>query len=424
MSLSFDPMDGEELDLDDLFSDVQDVPPNLYISDSDKAVELLSKLIRDGPKSSARAIKEIRSGIDRMFTLFENANLESGLEFYERFLDLCAQLSARQKIRIIQDKTVIGFGGAFSAGKSKFINSISGIDDILPVAQAPTTSIPTYIIKSTRDVLRANSRSGYSEQLSKDAMNALTHEFYNVYDIGFSAFVESIIVESTRFSLPDGVALLDTPGYTKYDDKNDAKLTITDKQKAFEQLRASDFLIWLANIEGGGLTNEDMLFLKSLRVKTPILIVFTHADTMTEEKINMVLDGAKKTIAGTSIKCFGITAYSSKQNKEYGASLIPSFINYTLDAKVRGNDIVGEFDRTAEELHNRLESAIQQSRNTARALFRYLTKSKQFLDIRSLVELWGQANQEGYRLNTILNEYESITSDTRRKIHEYIRQRD
>lgn len=41
MSLSFDPMDGEELDLDDLFSDVQDVPPNLYISDSDKAVELL-----------------------------------------------------------------------------------------------------------------------------------------------------------------------------------------------------------------------------------------------------------------------------------------------------------------------------------------------------------------------------------------------
>lgn len=424
MSFAMEPMEGEELDLDELFQDVPETPPNLYIADAGKAVELLADLIRSGSKSSAHAIRKIRGDINRLFTLFENANLESGLELYEQFLDLCARLSARQKIRMIQDKTVIGFGGAFSAGKSKFINSISGVDGILPVAQVPTTSIPTYLIKSDQDMLRANSRSGDSTQLTREAMNAITHEFYNVYKIGFSAFVESIIVESSHFALPEGIALLDTPGYTKYDEKSDAKLTLSDKQRAFEQLRASDYLIWLSNIEGGCLTNEDLSFLENLRVKTPILIVFTRADTRPEEEIQSILEEARHTIARTSILCFGVTAYSSTQNKEYGASLIPRFIEFTLSGEVRGNDIVGEFDRIADELRDRLQRAIRQSRNTARTLFRYLTKSKQFLDIRSLVELWGRANQEGYRLNTLLKEYDAIAADTRREILEYIRQSD
>ena len=69
-------------------------------------------------------------------------------------------------------------------------------------------------------------------------------------------FVDSIIAESVNYSLSENIALLDTPGYTKYDDESDSKLVISDRQKAYEQLKASDYLIWLVDIENGGLTEE------------------------------------------------------------------------------------------------------------------------------------------------------------------------
>lgn len=424
MPFAMDSMGMEELDLDVLFQDVKPPAPNLYIADEKKAVELLASLIRNDAKTSAYAVRKIRRYIDELFALFEDVGLENGLELYEQFLDLCAQLSARQKIRKIQDKVVVSFGGAFSAGKSKFINSISGIENILPVAQVPTTSIPTYIIKSNRDELRANSIYGYATNLTAEAMNALTHEFYDVYGIGFSSFVDSIIVESSRFSLPKDIALLDTPGYTKHDEKSDSKLTISDKERAFEQLRASDYLIWLADIDSGCLTDEDLNFIKELRIKTPILIVFTKADKKPESEIQSIIRAARETIDGTSIDCFGITAYSSNQNKEYGNRLIPQFINFTLSGEVRGNDILGEFDRIEREMRERIQRSIQQSRDTARTLFSYITHSNQFLYIRSLVALWGKANQESYQLSNLLKRYEAIISKVKWEIMEYVRRFD
>lgn len=424
MPFAMDSMGMEELDLDMLFQDKKSPTPNLYIADKKKAVELLASLIRNDAKTSAYAVRKIRRYIDELFALFEDVGLENGLELYEQFLDLCAQLSARQKIRKIQDKVVVSFGGAFSAGKSKFINSISGIENVLPVAQVPTTSIPTYIIKSNRDELRANSIYGYATNLTVEAMSALTHEFYNEYGIGFSAFVDSIIVESSRFSLPKDIALLDTPGYTKHDEKSDSKLIISDKERAFEQLRASDYLIWLADIDSGCLTDEDLNFIKELRIKTPILIVFTKADKKPESEIQSIIRTAQETIDGTSIDCFGITAYSSNQNKEYGNRLIPQFINFTLSGGVRGNDILGEFDRIEREMRERIQRSIQQSRDTARTLFSYITHSNRFLDIRSLVTLWGKANQESYQLNNLLKRYEAIVSKAKWEIMEYVRRFD
>lgn len=424
MPLAMDPMGVEELDLDMLFQDVKPPAPNLYIADEKKAVELLANLIRNDAKTSAYAVRKIRRYIDELFALFEDVGLENGLELYEQFLDLCARLSARQKIRKIQDKVVVSFGGAFSAGKSKFINSISGIENILPVAQVPTTSIPTYIIQSNRDELRANSIYGYATNLTAEAMNALTHEFYDVYGIGFSAFVDSIIVESSRFSLPSDIALLDTPGYTKHDEKSDSKLTISDRERAFEQLRASDYLIWLTDIDCGCLTEEDLNFIKELRIKTPILIVFTKADKKPESEIQAIIRAARETIDGASIDCFGVTAYSSNQNKEYGNRLIPQFINFTLSGGVRGNDILGEFDRIEREMRERIQRSIRQSRDTARTLFSYITHSNRFLDIRSLVTLWGKANQESYQLSNLLKRYEAVASKAKREITEYVRRFD
>lgn len=410
----------DDLDLDELFEDVKLPEDNMYISNDDNAVSLISELIRNKTNNSFQIKRKIESYIDDIFTLFSDVSIENELDYYEQFMDLCARLSERGKIQKIQDKAVISFGGKFSAGKSKFINSISGIGELLPVNQAPTTSIPTYIIKSSCEKLSANSIYGYSVEITTEAMNALTHEFYDVYGIGFSAFVDSIIAESVDYSLSEKIALLDTPGYTKFDDESDSKLVISDRQKAYEQLRASDYLIWLVDIENGGLTKDDVEFMESLHMKTPILIVFTKADLKTEEIIQEVIKGAKKTLEETSIKCFGVTAYSSNLNIEYGDSMIEKFISFAENDKVRNNDVANEFKKTQDAMRNSIMKSIIETNATAKRLFDYVKNSSQIMEIRSLAVLWGKANQDHYLLTKLLRKYDRIVESMNHEIRYYI----
>lgn len=420
--MPFDVELSDEPDLDDLFSDVVVPDANMYIADENKAVELISELIRNKKDASTRFQKRIENKINQLFSLFSEVTIENEMILYERFMDLCSRLSERRKIQKLQDKVVVSFGGRVSAGKSKFINTISGIGNKLPVDQKTTTAIPTYIIKSHKDDIHANSVYGYSTEISAEALNAMAHEFDTVYGIGFPSFVDSIIIESKEYVLPEEIALLDTPGYTKYDEDNNSKKVISDREKAFEQLSVSDYLIWLIDIDSGAITEDDIQFIESLRIKTPILIVFTKADLKSEKEITEIINVAKDTVSRTSIDCFGITAYSANLKKEYGANEISKFLNYTLSGDIRQNDIVEEFKHVERDMRDSINRAICQSKNTAQGLFAYISKTEKIMDIRSLTKLWGKANQDSYMLNSLLKEYDVIIRKINQELDKYVRE--
>ena len=283
-------------------------------------------------------------------------------------------------------------------------------------------SIPTYIIKSQKNDIHANSVYGYSTEISTEALNAMAHEFDAVYGIGFPSFVDSIIIESKEYVLPEEIALLDTPGYTKYDEDNNSKKVISDREKAFEQLSVSDYLIWLIDIDSGAITEDDIQFIESLRIKTPILIVFTKADLKPEKEIAQIINVAKDTVSRTSIDCFGITAYSANLKKEYGTNEIPKFLNYTISGDIRQNDIVGEFRHVEKDMKDSINRAISQSKNTAQGLFTYISNSDKIMDIKSLTKLWGKANQDGYMLNSLLKKYNVIISEINQEIRKFFRE--
>lgn len=420
--MPFDIELDDGLDLDDLFEDISIPDSNMYIADEDKAVELISLLIKNDTNSSIYFQKKIRSEINRLFSLFSEVTIENEMIIYERFMDLCSRLSERQKIQKIQDKVVISFGGKVSAGKSKFINTISGIGDKLPVDQKTTTAIPTYIVKATKDLIQANSVYGYSTEISSEALNAMAHEFDNVYGIGFPAFVDSIIIESSEYVLPEEIALLDTPGYTKYDEKSDSKMVISDRQKAYDQLSVSDYLIWLIDIDSGAITADDIQFIESLHIKTPILIVFTKADLKSDKEIKQIIDVANDTISKTTIDCFGITAYSANLQKEYGNNEIKKFLNYTVNGNVRNSDIISEFKHVEKDMREAIIKATYQSKNTAKGLFSYISNSDKIMEIRSLATLWGKANQDGYKLDKLLKRFDNAIYGINKDICEYFRE--
>ena len=120
------------------------------------------------------------------------------------------------------------------------------------------------------------------------------------------------------------------------------------------------------------------------------------------------------------IDCFGITAYSAVLKKEYGNNEIQKFLNYTISGNVRNSDIIGEFKNVEENMRDEIVKAINQSKNTAKGLFSYISNSDKIMEIRSLAALWGKANQDGYKLDKLLKIYDTVISKINNDISKYL----
>lgn len=293
---------------------------NQYIIDPSSGLNLICEIL---PKNMQKKTDKIDNMLDkqlvRTISYIEDANIDLlGLE--KRLQKLSDQIVEYKKIKLLTNKTVVGVGGRFSAGKSAFINSLlnnSGDEIVLPENQNPTTSIPTYILSGEENKIQAYLKDDRILLLKAEASAALTHEFYEKYKIGFSRFIRNLVVYRNGFpeNFSEKIVLLDTPGYNKSD--IDATDALSDEYLSSKQLKAIDRLIWLVDIDNGTIQDKDLQFINKLVTDKPILFIFNKADLKTDEEIKKVLSTSKKIIADNHINAFGITAYSSRDKKEY-----------------------------------------------------------------------------------------------------------
>ena len=293
---------------------------NQYIIDPSSGLNLICEIL---PKNMQKKTDKIDNMLDkqlvRTISYIEDANIDLlGLE--KRLQKLSDQIVEYKKIKLLTNKTVVGVGGRFSAGKSAFINSLlnnSGDGIVLPENQNPTTSIPTYILSGEENKIQAYLKDDRILLLKAEASAALTHEFYEKYKIGFSRFIRNLVVYRNDFpeNFSEKIVLLDTPGYNKSD--IDATDALSDEYLSSKQLKAIDRLIWLVDIDNGTIQDKDLQFINKLVTDKPILFIFNKADLKTDEEIKKVLSTSKKIIADNHINAFGITAYSSRDKKEY-----------------------------------------------------------------------------------------------------------
>lgn len=293
---------------------------NQYIIDPSSGLNLICEIL---PKNMQKKTDKIDNMLDkqlvRTISYIEDANIDLlGLE--KRLQKLSDQIVEYKKIKLLTNKTIVGVGGRFSAGKSAFINSLlnnSGDEIVLPENQNPTTSIPTYILSGEENKIQAYLKDDRILLLKAEASAALTHEFYEKYKIGFSRFIRNLVVYRNDFpeNFSEKIVLLDTPGYNKSD--IDATDALSDEYLSSKQLKAIDRLIWLVDIDNGTIQDKDLQFINKLVTDKPILFIFNKADLKTDEEIKKVLSTSKKIIADNHINAFGITAYSSRDKKEY-----------------------------------------------------------------------------------------------------------
>lgn len=383
---------------------------NSYLTNTAKGLQLISKLLNaEKDYEKGKQVRKLDHLLDySLLNSLRNVNLSNEVSLSIQLNKISDKIAEYNKIRLLSNKTIIGIGGKFSAGKSKFINALLD-DDILPEDQKPTTSIPTYILSSAENSICAYTSNNQEVELDLPAMQALTHEFYEKYKLGFSQFVRNLVVKSDGIA-NDRIAILDTPGYSKYD--ANTKKSVSDEQMAFDQLKSSDFLIWLVDIENGIIQNRDVEFIKSLDIQTPILVVFNKADKKIESDIIKIMEASKIALQSTSLNIYAITAYSSVDAEEYlGQNYISEFLKISSEYSNRKEDIGKQLNNIVISLNSVFDQMSRNTINERNFLGNAIFRAEDILSIKSLVELYMDSFEQLNSINECRRNINSVSQN-------------
>ena len=283
-------------------------------------------------------------------------------------------------------KNIIGVGGCFSSGKSAFINSILE-ERILPIDTIITTSFPTYILNETinRNILLTS----FQEMLEVDKLDLkkLSHRFYEEYGVHLSTIVDKIFIENNSFDY-ENLALLDTPGYNADSDSGKKDMEIS-----YSQLRRLKYIIWIIDINNGGLRNDDLDFINSLGKDKEIFFVINKADTISDEKARYdVYQHIQNQIENEKFNSLGVALYSSRstKNKEkrtYPGNDVKKFlaqindlknINFLEDIGNRFKRIINEIDKILVDSQNKSDKLINTVNQYDAAMYKLDEYSKKY----------------------------------------------
>ncbi len=290
---------------------------NKYLKNPILGMRFLSQFFANSDKESEieKLYQEFDDFVMNDFAKMSNEiAIKNQAELYDRALTIKEELYEAIRFVELANKSVIGIGGGFSAGKSSFLNSIlNSKEDILPVDIIPTTAIPTYVVTSDKNAIYTFNQYGDKAWIDEEGFLAISHEFNTIYSFGLSSIIKNIVVYSKDMPYQN-IAFLDTPGYSKQDGYNQ-----TDKKIAKEYLEDIGALIWLIDSDNGTIRKTDIDFLNELKIKESVnvLFVINKADKKPQSELKQIVERVKESLAKNFKRKFSITAYSSHDKKEY-----------------------------------------------------------------------------------------------------------
>jgi len=233
----------------------------------------------------------------------------------DRFREFCAEPR-------LSSKTIVAFGGPFSAGKSSLINTLIG-HKLLVVEIDPTTALPAYVFAGDTDAVYALNLHRQRIALTDEELASLTHDEPHRYGSQVSRALLSAFI--TRRDFPwANLAFIDTPGYSGRAMAGDR----TDADIAAAQMAEAHAIVWVVSIKQGDLTEEDISFLARLDPSIPRVVVASHADLVTESDRNAIIERMRATLTARNLPTLGVYPVSARPR--YAELLAP--LRAQLDA--------------------------------------------------------------------------------------------
>jgi len=239
--------------------------------------------------------------------LLELARLGSPDDFADIYLGFARELVRFREFCAdprLAEKTIVAFGGPFSAGKSSLINTLVG-SKLLVVEVDPTTALPAYVLAGETDAIHALNLHRLRVPLADDEFASLTHDESPRYGSQVARALSAAFV--TRRDFPwANLAFIDTPGYTGRATAGDR----TDADLAAAQMNGAHAIVWVVSIKQGNLTEADLAFLARLDPAIPRIVVASHADQLTNSDRDAVIERMRDTLAVRNLPVLGVHAVS------------------------------------------------------------------------------------------------------------------
>ena len=301
---------------------------NLSHEELQNRYDLLCKASQPNSKMNIKLQAEL-SALDTLITqdlvaLTRKGCPENITDILKAFDNELTRFRAFCEFPELANKSIIGIGGSFSAGKSSFINKLIG-QKCLVVEIDPTTSMPAYVLWGKEDSIQAINLHNCAITLSKEQFNSLTHEEKEKYDSQVGILLQSAFISLENFQWRN-LAILDTPGYSKPEDSSWNERT--DENIARSQLNTADYIVWVVSADNGTISEDDIAFLSSLDKSIPKLIVLSKADKKEPSDIPQIVKVIKATVEKRGIQVLDVVPYSRQKRA-----------NYPLDSIVKHFDL-------------------------------------------------------------------------------------
>ncbi|WP_028765328.1 dynamin family protein [Shewanella colwelliana] len=390
---------------------------NRYLSRPEDGLGLCAELIASGDTHTqteqllgqfSRVISE------RFLPHSKQADNMLAVDTYEQLLGLAKKLAEIVSFPHLESYHTIAVGGSFSAGKSRFLNSVLGCDSLLPTDTTPTTSIPTYITRGAEDAIHALNFYHKKTRIDQDGLKAICHSFSQKFGVTFSHLLQLISVERCEFRYPE-LVFLDTPGYSKADDIHDAARN-TDENIARAHLGRADYLIWLVDQQNGTIPRHDIEFLQSLELSQPVLVVISKADKKPPAQIEAIIAAARQDLDQAEIAYHQVIGYSAQQHKEYSPTrqVLTDFLERVSQGKA-GTAVLWQLNELFKPYVNGFDSRLHTLNLTSKTIKELVyeeqlddTKKVHLQDLRQKntqqVSACSQYKQEAIQINQVLAE--------------------
>lgn len=307
---------------------------------------------------------------------FFNIDFES--EFTKRLDEIDMELSSHEN----STATQVVVAGGFSAGKSSFLNTISGETDLLPTGIDPVSMVSTYVYfsKDTRDLIVSGiNQSQRAILLDKDVLQSIKHaddQRKQGNAITLAAVLDKLMVELPAKSTDlDGLCFIDTPGYNNSNKANQENGK-SDIDMASSSFKDGNVLFWIVDAEAGTVNQKDEEMIQKFydeHVKdggsAKIVIVFNKADKKRTDIANIANSAytamSRKSFAKDIIDIIGFSCVD--KGILYSVSGYTTMGQLLAKVKASGNGY-STVNRLRDELYKMFEQEILNQRECVQHL--------------------------------------------------------
>lgn len=214
--------------------------------------------------------------------------------------DIQTQLRSNRDKVFVDNALNVAVVGAFSCGKSSFINSIIN-EDIEPVDITPVNHANTIFTYGEKKCIKSGNRLFFQVDYENEVKKL---------DSEYKEFLIEYPCEALR-----NIKLYDTPGFGSVN-AGESDIANSDIELSKRAANIADTIFYLVDITNGTIDNTSLKYLKEIKNNKNVYVILTHSDKKSPKARETIKETISNQIQDIGLNKDKVIIYSSLNNEE------------------------------------------------------------------------------------------------------------